>query len=449
MSETSSNSSLAESSEAVTTLECLENTPISTKKEDDKEAWKSLIIARVALWGAELNAVDNEDSEDEKEEGDDEQEDAAPLQDTIDRTPCAVQALLWQTKDGRQAGSAHGSVKKRWRPQIQDSYIVIEQPKGYVTRMEGYHSLVGTSCLLHSLTLEFGSGQIIELIGQREEWKGDRFVVEDLPNNFYLSSLVFEQGVCTGYKGYSTDQPLGKLMKHEPPLDMVVLKALQDDDADSSDDEANDETSQDDPQRTVKTRPIDDDDEDLDEWITASLPAKYIPEPPTRDEFYMSHVALCGGWAVHGVLFYFFDRHRTGTLQDNDQKTLSNLYTEVTDRGGNFVELDQPGGRIVRISGHKMTADAPRYLCHSLKLEFESEQVIEYHGANDDWKGKYFSYDMPNDFFVTDIHFSGGRPTAVTGVKSFDLHDTEDMVPPPIENRKPGSRGCFSMCLPK
>ena len=160
-------------------------------------------------------------------------------------------------------------------------------------------------------------------------------------------------------------------------------------------------------------------------------------------------MAICGGWAVHGVVFHMYDGYRTGQLQTNDQTLLKNLYINVEDRGGYFTELDQPGGRLVRISGHKVTPDAPRYLCHSLKLEFESDQIIEYHGQNEDWKGKYFSYDIPDNFFVTHLHFSGGRPSAVSGVKSYDLHDAEDMVVPHIVNRKPrSSTGCFSICLP-
>jgi len=234
---------------------------------------------------------------------------------------------------------------------------------------------------------------------------------------------------------------------------------------------------------TSRTKPrIDpkyDNDANMDEWINVDLPARTI-QPNTAatttnnsntkdllEQYLWSHVCLCGGWAVRGVLFHFYDGHRAGILQDNEQRPIPNIYQNLMDYAGSeFIEVQQPGGRLVKISGHKMMMttnendamalpddhpinntsmhDVPPYLCHSLQLEFESGQIIECQGNHNDWKGKYFEWSMPDDYYVTELHFRQGigRPTAVSGISTTELEglDINDLVLPTIQNRKPSSR---------
>jgi hypothetical protein len=399
----------------------------------DTKDWDKIVVARMAPWG----------------EGE-------PM--------CALQALIQQTKDGSECGSAHGCVQKEQMKSISDSWIVIHQPNGYITKLTGFHSKKGVGCLLHSLRMEFASGQVIQVKGTKDEWKGDAFIAEHFPKKFYLSALEFQQGMCVGYRGYSTDVPVEDIMAEEEEPDIEKLQAIADDanrfeESDTEEGEGdgdntkkenkNDEDDNNEKKNAEKTDKDDPNSPNYDPggWADSSLPAKELPIPDNREEYMVAYVCLCGGAALQGAIMYYYDHKRQGYLLNDRLKNID-IHQDVEKHAGIFVPVEQPGGRIVRISGHHLAPDAAPYLCHSLKLEFGSGQVIEFEGYENDYEGKYFSYDIPTDFYLNQLYFQDGKLSGVAGVRT-NIDDSDGLDPPGIENRgKNSCRPCCCCCLP-
>jgi hypothetical protein len=422
MSQTDEETSASETLEGPQLLPCVEDTPL-----DDEEVLDLAVIARIALWGVG-----------------------------------AVQALLIQTKDGAESGNAHGSVRSRHviKQSVSQRWVMVQQPLGYVTRISGFHSQLGTDCLLHSVRFEFASGQVIEL-------QGEEFAV-DLADNFYVSSLEFEGGVCVGYKGYSTPKPLNELMadESEPDIDILEQASVSEEDSDSpyirSAQDPADRGKPDDDPRGPEQVPS--------QWVGEPLKAKYRPYDDNREPSMLAYVCLLGRDALQGAIFIFYDGHREGYLSAVRKrgicckgKTLeTDIHCDVEQfdlRGATFVPVEQPGGRITVISGRGLTpmpttttTPGPKvtYLCHTLNLEFASGQIIKFVGSYNDWKGPYFSYSMPGDFYANQLEFAparigsrgpGGFLAGVSGVRTYE--DAADLESPEIKNK---NLPCWDQC---
>ncbi|CAB9514519.1 expressed unknown protein [Seminavis robusta] len=428
----------SEESRHIATLVCLSDTPL----EEDQD-WKNVVIARVALWG----------------EG-------------------GVRALLLQNKDGTESGSAHISVRDRdtVKQSVTDRWTLVEQPMGYITRIHGFHSIYGTPCLLHSARLEFASGQVMEFQGVRDDWKGAEFEVKNLPDNFFVSALEFKEGVCIGYRGYSTPAPLAEMFEDESQPDLDFLQQQDDYEENekkrkNSRDKNNDndkEPGEDNPYGKQETGG----------WVGDHLKARELPYPDYRDSMMLAYVCLLGKDALQGAIFLFFDGHREGKLSAvrkrgilcKGRKLETDIHVDVeqfenTLRGAQFVKIEQPGGRIRTISGRRLTRIMPSttkekgpkvtYLCHTLNLEFVSGQVIKFVGSNKDWKGDYFSYSIPPDYYINQLEFAparigssnkGGYLVGVSGVRTYD--DASDMDQPEIDNKSPPCYDKCCCCLP-
>ena len=417
-------------------------------EEYDEDAWKSMVIARVSLYSL----------------------------------AGAVQAVLLQTKRGQQSGSAHGSLDSSAKQKILDHWIMIEQPMGYVTRISGIHSKVGSPCLLHSIKLEFASGQVIEAQGEQDGWKGDAFLAE-IEENFYVSGLVFDKGVCIGYKGYSTEKPLAEIMDDESQADPEVLDELQGDSDDEQDFDSGDPNNPNknvfDPNNPDNASVSDNQangDGGGDPWITSSLPAKEIPYPDSRADMLLAYICLCGDqYALQGVIFQYFNGKRHGALLGNKTKKPVDVtknkalkIIESKPQGGQFVYVNHPEGFIRRISGCTLILNNEKaksnYLCHSLRLEMTSGQVIEFLGGYAEFaeetdyttpqngasirRGKYFEYDIPSDFYITELKFGktcngDGRLIGVVGVRDQVEPDATDLIRPDPPQAKKGCCSCF------
>jgi len=433
--------------DVVVILPCLKSTPLPNfddsahddLADEEEDVWSNYVIARISM--LELAG--------------------------------AVAAVLLQNKKGTQSGSAHGSLDRSAKKKVLEHWTMIEQPLGYITRMSGIHSKVGSPCLLHSLKLEFASGQVIEVQGEQDGWKGQAFVVEDLADNFYVSALVFDKGVCIGYQGYTTHVPLSEMMADESVADPDQLDELMADSDDEDDNFDNDNDVLNKENKIDPKNPPEDDENptDLSGWVDSPLPAKVVPRPKKKDEYMIAHVCLCGNHgAVQGVIFHYYNGERKGELRH--ARKAADIYdgSIIEDaQGGLFVEIEQPDGIITRISGHRLIMSNDRayenYLIHSLKLHFASGQVVELHGSGCDGneeheeglkeaevqmdpfgaqyqKGKYFEYDIPGDFLVTQLLFGSGKLSGVVGIKLEDHPDASDLTPPPVQHQKRPKKGC-------
>lgn len=402
-----------------TPLECLSDKPL------DDDDWKEVCLARICMFG--------------------------------NKETC-VQAVVMQTKDGAESGSADKSISRNdmSKEKIKEGYVLVDQPMGYVTRVTGYHSKPGKPCLLHSIKIQFASGQVIELQGETESYKGEAFVVQNLADNFYLATIDFEEGKCIGYSGYSTDTPLAEMMEEESlPDEDMLNEALEDN---SEDHEGGDGMGSSSKGKNKKNKnrgtgdsapinpPTGGDD---GSWVSDSLPAIELPMPPPEEEksWRISHVCLSGAPCVRSCIFHYYDGDRFGYLLKEDLAPVScSDHEQILDANGDFMEIDQPGGYITKISGYHMgEGGCPKYLCHSLQLEFQSGQVLTFQGHSDAevWRGKYFSYTPPDDFYIHQLKFDGeGQLSSVVGIRTEEM-DFPPMEMPEIEEGKKKCCGCF------
>jgi hypothetical protein len=334
---------------------------------------------------------------------------------------------------------------------------------GYIIRVTGYHAQAGTPCLLHSLKLQFASGQVVELQGTTDSYKGEPFIVEDLDDHFYFSSLEFQEGKCIGYSGYTTERPVHELMEEASLPDEEMLKETLDDSENGENDPFN-------PQRNKKNNNNNNNNADNrgnnnagnnnptnntgnmspppandgDPWCDESLKAVELPRPDGDEKSWrIAHVCLLGDLGLRGCILHYYDGKRYGFLQKKDlHQTHVYDFEEIEESAGQFIEVRQPGGHIKKINGYHMSDIASRFLCNSLQLEFASGQVIDFAGELEAGKGQYFSYDAPDDFYIHQIRFNGeGKLSSVAGIRLNEM-ECPPLEVPEVQTTKPKKKCC-------
>lgn len=154
--------------------------------------------------------------------------------------------------------------------------------------------------------------------------------------------------------------------------------------------------------------------------MSASGPS---PLPRHAKEIFISRVCICGGWATHGFIVELQDGTRRGILLQNNGDTMPIWNSQhIISRGGSWVDLRVPGDYLVRVSGNHLRPESP-YLCHTLRLEFASGQVIQFASQHSPWRGEEFQFNLGQDhlLYVNELRFRGGRCTGFSGV-STSLH---------------------------
>lgn len=130
----------------------------------------------------------------------------------------------------------------------------------------------------------------------------------------------------------------------------------------------------------------------------------------------IKRVKACIGWAIHGLVFEFWDGSRTGHVLDlpsidNDAAIQKKRATEWQD-----IQL---GDYITGVYGYHLSRGC--FLCHSLVFVLSSKRTISFLSQHDPWKGDYFEYTLPENSLLHHVSFKKGSCVGLTAAETI-LH---------------------------
>lgn len=137
-----------------------------------------------------------------------------------------------------------------------------------------------------------------------------------------------------------------------------------------------------------------------------------------KNDFFIKRVTAGVGWAVHGVVFEYWNGKRQGSLLidfgDRQNMTLTDKNLEKRNCVG-WTDIEY-GDYIVGMHGNYLKNRRLLWFCHSMTLEFASGKSITYASNHQEWKGKPFSYSVPKNCLVFRIAFKNDQAEDMLGL---------------------------------
>lgn len=127
--------------------------------------------------------------------------------------------------------------------------------------------------------------------------------------------------------------------------------------------------------------------------------------------FLLKRIRACIGWAVHGLIFDFWDGTRAGYVSE----VVSILDDDAISRRRptDWVYIDR-GDYVRQVHGFNLTRE--HFLCHTIHFEMASGRRISFESQHEPWKGTPFEYELPETALLHYVSFREGRCIGLTAV---------------------------------
>ena len=131
----------------------------------------------------------------------------------------------------------------------------------------------------------------------------------------------------------------------------------------------------------------------------------------------LKRVCACWGWAIHGLVFEYWDGRRTGLLLNNDGIVMGLEDAHIARRSDRESWQDvEYGDCITAFEGHLLSGAEP-YICYDITLRMASGKALSFSANHLAWRGEEFRINVQPGWLQY-------------GVTTFDRHTSQKPTHP-------------------